>query len=68
MVYAILWLVFALIILFIVIWLVDTYILPAIPIGQPVKRAIMALIALAVVAWLVLYWFMPALEHVRPPG
>ena len=55
MVYAILWLVFALIILFIVLWLVDAYILPAIPFGQPAKRAIMALIALAI-------------EHVRPPA
>ena len=43
----------------VIFWLIVQYVLPAIPLGEPFKRAIVAILALIVIVWLV--------QHYMPP-
>ncbi len=60
------WLLIFLVIIGIVFWLLQAYVLPAIPIPEPFKMAILAILSLIVILWLVSQFIgAPPAFHVR---
>ena len=53
-----------LLVLGIVFWLIVAYVMPALPIPEPFKAAIIAILALIVILWLLMN-FLPGPLHLR---